>query len=159
MRKGVADLERRSRISHASNERYLDMLAACPTDATFTEVVGTVCRPITRNGRRVRALNPNAELDMHLLRFLTQGQWAIAGLRNRDLVAWLVPSVNTLSPADRKKWTARASRLLCILRSHGLIQKVGKTHRYHVTRKGKQVAALMVSASTVQAQQLMQIAA
>ena len=159
MRKGVADLERRSRISQASNERYLDMLAACPTDATFTEVVGTVCQPVIRDGRRARALNPSAESDMHLLRFLTQGQWAIAGLRNRDLVSWLLPSRDNLSPADRKKWSARASRLLRLLRLHGLIQKVGKTHRYHVTPKGRQVAALMISASTVQAQQLMEMAA
>jgi hypothetical protein len=159
MRKGVADLERRSRISQSSNERYLDMLAACPTDATFIEVVGTVCQPVIREGRRVRALNPSAESDLHLMRFLTQGQWAIAGFRNRDLVPWLFPLCDNLPPAERKKWTARASRLLYILRVHGLIQKVGKTHRYHVTPKGRQVAAIMVAASTVQAQQLMEIAA
>ena len=155
MRKGVADLERRARLSHASNERYLAMLAACPTDTTFIEVVGEVCQPTTHNARRVRALNPSAEADLKLLRFLTQGQWAVEGLRNRDLAVWLDPRADELPPQERRRLAARASRLLFILRAHGLIQRVQKTHRYHVTPKGYRVAALMVSTSTVQAEELM----
>jgi hypothetical protein len=42
------------------------------------------------------------------------------------------------------------------MRTHGLIRKVTKTHRYPVTPKGQRVAALMISTSTVQAQELMQ---
>ena len=159
MRKGVADLERRSRLSQASNERYLEMLAACPSDATFIEIVGQVCRPIQYRGRRVRALNPSAELDMQLLRFLTQGQWAVAGLRNRDLAAWLDPRAKQLPSAERRKLSARVSRLLLILRAHGLIRKIQKTHRYQVTTKGYRLAALMISTSNVQAEELMQKAA
>lgn len=159
MRKGVADLERRSRISHACNERYLEMLAACPTDATFIEVISEVCQRVRHNGRQVRALNPSADGDMQLLRFLAQGQWVLAGLRNRDLVTWLNPDAENLSPADRKKLTSRASRLLGIMRAHGLIKKVQKTHRYHVTTKGKRVAAVMISTSTIQAEELMRKAA
>jgi hypothetical protein len=159
MRKGVADLERRSRISQASNERYLDMLAACPSDATFIEIVGEVCRPVRHKGRRVRALNPSAKLDMQLLGFLAQGQWAMAGLRNRDLASWLDPGAAQLPPAERRKLTARVSRLLLILRAHGLIRKVQNTHRYYVTAKGHRVASLMISTSTVQAEELMRKAA
>lgn len=158
-RKGVADLERRSRLSQSSNERYLDTLAACPADATFLEIVGEVCQPASDQGRRVRALNPSAEADLNLLRFLAQGQWALNGLRNRDLVAWLNPDAEKLTASERRKAAQRASRLLRLMRAHGLIRKVSKTHRYQVTPKGQRVAALMISTSTVQAQELMQKAA
>ena len=159
MRKGVADLQRRAHLSHACNKRYLHMLAACPTDATFLEVVGEVCQRASHKGRRVRALNPSAETDLNLLRFLTQGQWAIAGLRNRDLAAWLDPRAGERPPEERRKLAARTSRLLFILKTHGLIRKVPKTHRYLVTPKGLRVAALVISTSNVQAEELMRKAA
>jgi len=159
MRKGVADLERRSRLSHASNERYLDMLAPCPTEATFQEVAGEVCQPAQHNGRRARALNPSATADLHLLRFLTQGQWAVAGLRNRDLAVWLNPRADELPPEERRRLASRASRHLFILRAHGLIARVPKTHRYTVTQKGLRVAALVLATSTVRAEELMRKAA
>lgn len=159
MRKGVADLHRRAQLSHASNQRYLDMLAACPTDATFIEVVGSVCKRATRNGRRVRALNPSSETDLHLLHFLTQGQWTIEGFRNRDLAAWLDPHADTLSAAERRKLSTRASRLLFILKTHGLIRRVQHTHRYLVSARGLQVAQLIVSTSNAQAEELIQKAA
>jgi len=159
MRKGVADLERRARLSQASNERYLNMLAACPTDATFREVIGPVCRPARFHGHRARALNPSAEGDLSLLRFIAQGQWAVEGFRNRHLALWLDPRAGQMSPPERRRLSARASRLLCLLRAHGLIQKVSKTHRYLVTPKGQRVAAIMLSVSNAQAEELTRKAA
>jgi hypothetical protein len=159
MRKGVADLQRRARISQSSNVRYLDMLAACPTDATFIEVVSAVCKGATRNGRRVRALNPSCQSDLHLLRFLTLGQWTVEGFRNRDLSAWLDPQADKLAYDERRRLSARASRLLFILKTHGLIRRVQKTHRYLVTRKGLQVAQLMVCISSIQIEELIPKAA
>lgn len=159
MRKGVADLERRARLSHASNERYLDALAACPSDAKFIELVGEVCRPVQLGNRRVRALNPSAPSDLNILRFLTQGQWAIEGLRNRDLVEWLEPNAEQLPLPERRKRTARASRILALLRAHGLIQKIHKTHRYQITPKGHRVATLITTTASIEAKQLMEKAA
>lgn len=159
MRKGVADLERRARLSHASNERYLDMLATCPTDAKFIEIVGEVCQPVQYRGRRVRALNPSAQKDLDLLRFLEQGQWAIEGLRNRDLVLWLQPHAQNLAATERRTLAARASRILTMLRAHGLIRKVHKTHRYQVTPKGHALAELVTTTANVQAKELMEKAA
>ena len=159
MRKGVADLERRARLSQASNERYLNALASCPTDATFIEVVGDVCQSVRYKKRRVRALNPSASQDMNLLRFLAQSQWAIDGLRNRDLATWLEPEEKQLPALNRKRLTARVSRLLFILRAHGLIRKVSKTHRYIVTPKGHRVASLVLATSTIDANELMEKAA
>ena len=159
MRKGVADLERRARLSQASNDRYFNMLAACPTDAKFIEVVGGVCQPVHKGNRRVRALNPSSPQDLQLLSFLTDGRSAIEGFRNRDLAEHLEPNLGKVAAAQRKKLTARVSRLLAILQAHGLIQKVQKTHRYQVTTKGYSVASLIVSTAAIEAKQLMEKAA
>lgn len=159
MRKGVADLERRARLSQSSNERYLDALAPCPSDTTFIEVVGEVCQRVQYRRRYVRALNPSAPCDLNLLRFLNEGQWAIEGFRNRDLALWIEPNADQLPVARRRKLTARVSRLISILRAHNLIHKVGKTHRYTVTPKGHRVASVVVATSTIEAKQLMEKAA
>jgi hypothetical protein len=94
-----------------------------------------------------------------MLRFLAQGEWSINGLRNRDLARGLEPNLDALAPPDRARLTARVSRLLGILRAHGLIRKVPRTHRYTVTEKGLQIAALVISTSAVQGKQLLEIAA
>jgi hypothetical protein len=159
MRKGVADLERRSRVSQASNNRYADALSGCQAGATLLETLDSVTKPAERKGRRVRALNPCSEQDLDLLKFLTQGQWTINGLRNRDLAQWLNPRSEKLPPDERTRLSSRASRLLVILQAHGLVQKVQRSHRYMVTSKGQQIAALMSSASTIQSTKVMEMAA
>jgi len=159
MRKGVADLERRARVSHAANQRYLNTLAAGATNETLREIVEDACRRTTRHGRPVRALNPWSPRDFQLLRFLTQGEWALNGLRNRDLVHWLDPTTDTLAPPERARRSSHAGRLLGLLRGHGLIRKVPHTHRYLVTPKGARIAALTITASSLDAQTLMEKAA
>jgi hypothetical protein len=159
MRKGVADLQRRAAVSRSSNSRYLDALAACPTDPTLLEILQPVCQRAQRDQRRVRALNPCSPGDYHLLKFLGQAQWAINGLRNRDLAAWIAPGSNELSDSDHKRLTARTTRVLAILRAHGLIRKVQRTHRYIVTHKGNAVATLITIASVAQTKTLMDAAA
>jgi len=159
MRKGVADLHRRAQVSQQCNERYLDSLAACPTATTLGETVTGVCSRSKGVKRGARALNPWGEKDHRLLEFLAQGQWAIQGLRNRDLALWLDCQANERPPDERRRLSARVSRQLRLLRAHGLIRKVPKTHRYQVTEKGKQVATLVVTASNVPSKTLMEMAA
>jgi hypothetical protein len=60
---------------------------------------------------------------------------------------------------QRKRLTARVSRLPRLLRSHGLIRKTPRTHCYQLTAKGREVATLVRAAASVTTQQLMKIAA
>ncbi len=159
MRKGVADLHRRADVSQKANERYLDHLSSAASEATVHETLARVCQRRTRNGRGVRALNPWREEDHRLFAFLSQGQWALDGFRHRDLSAWLDPAPADLSASDRRKRTGRVSRRLLLLRSHGLIRRVPKTYRYQLTDKGREIAALVTTASAVQNKDLMELAA
>lgn len=159
MRKGVADLQRRCAISKACNERYLDALASCPSECTFAHKVQQVCRKTQLNGRSVRALNPCSANDLKLFQFLAQGQWAINGFQNRDLARWTTANIDDLPHDERRKLSARTSHLLHVLRAHHLIRKVPRSHRYQITPKGKEIAALVIAASNAQAEKLIEIAA
>ena len=54
---------------------------------------------------------------------------------------------------------ARVSRLIKLLRSHGLIKKVAKENRYTLTTKGQRFASALMSASAVDIKRLTEAAA
>jgi len=159
MRKGVADMHRRAEISQKGNERYLDALAACGTDTTVFEMLKGISKRTKLNGRSVRAINPWGDRDYPLFQFLAQGQWTLNGFRNRDLAKYLNPNAHQLTPTERRKLSSRVSYLLRILRAHGLIRKVPKSHRYQLTKKGTQTATTVLLAANTETKRLTEIAA
>lgn len=157
LRKGVADMQRRARLSQGCNERYLDAMASLDTDEPLRDLVASVCHAKTRQGRRVRALRPWSR-DRALLQTINRGEFALAGFRNADLASALFPCHSSDSPAKRRA-SARVSRLLRILRDHGLIRKVPRERRYHLTAKGRKIATAILSYQELTLQQLKQLAA
>jgi hypothetical protein len=157
LRKGVADLHRRAEISQKSNERYLDALAAVDSTATLAEQATEVCRPKRWQGRPVRALNPLADQDAALLAGAGRGEFALGGFRNRDLRPLLFGQA--ASAEERRRQMAKVSRLIRLLRAHGLVHKVAKTHRYVVSPRGRETIAALLAARSANTQQLLQLAA
>ena len=140
MRRGVADLFRRAEVSQKINERFYDALSTVDDSTRFSEFTRALEQPCQYQGRRVRALHLFREEDHRLLEAVNRGEFMIRGLRNRDLQKLLYPSVppdSPLSLKERRRRSASVSRKLRILRAHGLIQKVPKTHRYQVTSQGR----------------------
>lgn len=153
MRKGIADLPRRAHISHASNTRYLDALASLNTDDPILKMIDPVCKTVLWNGRRERALRPWSEEDRLLLKTITRGECAINGFRNRDILRYLFP--NAVSNGDEKRHaSARVTRKLRLLRAHGIIRKVPKSHRYTFTKKGQEIVSAIMKYETVTLDQL-----
>jgi hypothetical protein len=159
MRKGVSDLHRRCQISDQCNERYADQLASAQVEEKLKEVVTPACNRIKKKGKTYRGLNPWHKQDYQLLTFLTRGENAIRGFRNKDLRRWLYPQSHTLEPAERKKYAGRTTRRIKLLRVHGLIRKVPKENRYTLTAKGRKFATALLTASTVDIKGLTKIAA
>lgn len=157
LRKGVADLHRRAEISQASNERYLEALASVEHAEPLDHTVRILCRPVTWHGRRVRALRPFESEDAQLLAAVTRGEFAIHGFRNRDLRAILFGECS--DAGDIKRQAAKITRQLRMLRAHGVIQKVPKTHRYVLTDDGRTVLTALQAAKQANIQQLTQLAA
>jgi hypothetical protein len=157
LRKGVADLNRRAEISQASNERYLEALACVEAEPTLAECTAQLCRRTTWKGRSVRALNPLAEEDAALLAAVNRGEFALQGFRNQDLRALLCG--DPPSPDERRRQMAKTTRLIRMLRAHGLVHKIPKTHRYTVSPRGRQAITALLTARQANTQTLLQLAA
>jgi len=158
MRKGIADLNRRAECSQASNERYLEALASLNTDQPVCRYVEPVCRPKTWEGRRVRALRPWSEPDLSLLKAVNDGGFCINGLRHRDLMARLYPK-GISDESERRRIQGRISRMLRLLRAHGILAKVPGTYRYRVTTRGRQIITAVLKYQAVSLNQLAAAAA
>jgi hypothetical protein len=156
MRRGVADLHRRAQVSQAANERYLEALATVAETKTVKDLAEPLCRRVAapgKAGRQVRALNPLEASDAALLTALSDPKWMINGLRNRDLVAVLYPQA-TDDPTEKRRRSARVTRLLRLLRGHGLLHKVSKTHRYQVSAEARTIIVALLAARDADAEKL-----
>jgi hypothetical protein len=154
MRKGVADLYRRSQVSQASNDRYLEALAETDLDKTLAQTLAPVCRPVMRKGRRHRAIRPLHEPDMSLLKAVSDGRWTINGFRNQDIRQALF-GVAPTDPSERKRRSGQMTRRLALLHAHGLIRKVPRTRRWMLTSHGRTIATLLAATQTVAPQALL----
>lgn len=143
LRKGIADLHRRAQLSQRANDSYLEALATVEDTTPLHQVFDHVAQPLTYHNRRVRALRIGDPNDIALLQAVSRGEFATAGFRNRDLRRLLHPTHVNSSTADIRKLSARISRQLRILRAHGLIRKIPKSHRYRLTSKGHQLTAAL----------------
>jgi hypothetical protein len=157
LRKGVADLHRRCELSQAANERYLEALAAVDSPVPLGELSGPLCRRLVKGGRRYRALNPLGGEDARLLEFVGRGEHLITGFRNRDVRRCLYGERSTDAAVHRRQ-SGRVSRLLGLLRAHGLIQKIPKTHRYQVTARGREPIAAILAARAAGVKKLVEAA-
>ena len=85
------------------------------------------------------------------------GQWAINGFRNRDVREALY--ANPAEGAEQRRQAGRVTRLLGLLRAHGLIKKVSGTHRYLVTASGRRIVTALLAARQADVEQLSALAA
>ena len=145
LRKGVADIQRRTEISQAANERYVEALASVDESRSLAELAAAVCRPVSKKGIRARALNPLAEEDGRLLEAVNRGEFTINGFRNRDLRGLLYPKPSK-DEKEQRQQSGAITRKLRMLRAHGLIRKIPKTHRYQLSPHGRDVInALLIA--------------
>jgi hypothetical protein len=158
LRKGVADLHRRATVSQAANDRYAAGLAAVKDTRPLKEWIDPLCRRTLAPGknphkRMVRGLNPVSPQDAALLQAVADPKFAVSGFRNRDLVQVLYPK----SPADnqeKRRRSARVTRLLRLLRAHGLLHKVPKAHRYQMSTDARTLITAVLAARNANTESL-----
>lgn len=145
LRKGTADLARRAEVSQRANERYLDALASVDDSATLAEATRRMVERTTWKGKSVRALNPFAPDDLRLFEAVSEGQFTLNGMRNRDLRQILFGD-DPQSPEECRKRSAKVTRKIRLLRAHGILQKVNKTNRYQLTVSGRRLVTAILTA-------------
>mgnify|MGYP001579319174 CR=1 FL=1 len=153
LRQGIADLPRRSKVSQACNERYLNALAVADTSARLGPLLQEIVRPVCSNKTRVRGLRPWSPEDLALFTAVNRGEFCINGFRNRDLQG-LLYSDPPQDKTERRQRASRLTRLIRMLRAHALIRKQSGSHRYHVTPKGRELFTAILAAQEITLAQL-----
>ena len=157
LRKGVADLPLRARVSQEINDRLATQLATFDNDTPLGDVLAPVTRARVHDGRRLRALDPTGK-DRELLKAIADPKFTVSGLTNAELrdqlkgTAWA-------GARTEAQLSARITRHLRLLRDHGLIRKVPHRRRYHLTASGCQLTTAVLASLQASTRRLMELAA
>jgi hypothetical protein len=144
MRRGIADARQRAEVSDKANQRYIEAIATVTTPITLASVTRSLCDPVRWKKQRIRGLNLLHEPDAQLLEAVSKGEFLLHGLRNRDLQAIFFPEA-TDDPKEKRRRSSQISRKLRMLRAHGLLSKLPRTHRYVVSDKGRRVITALIA--------------
>ena len=134
--KGVAWLWRYAEVSRGANSRYLEALAVVDDDSEARRLLDRATRPAKLHGRPKRALQPLSPADQQLFLAALRGEQRLQGFRNQDLARRLYTH-DTKDKAERRRRCGRVTRLIQLLRAHGLVAKIPRSRRYRVTAQGE----------------------
>ena len=87
----------------------------------------------------IKALKEYDGEEVRIMETICDGRFLIGGFRNKDIRSFIFPGIR-----DPKKLSSKTSRLLKKLRQHGLIKKVQRSRRYHVTSKGRRIMCTLI---------------
>jgi hypothetical protein len=110
----------------AANQRYLDFISVLDVPVVGIKTLNKISAPVIDRGRSHRGFDLFDGDDQLLFETLARGEFAIAGFRHRDLHAHLPEATS-----------AQICRKLKSLRVHGIIKKVPRMFKYHLTPIGR----------------------
>jgi hypothetical protein len=155
MRKGLVDIARRAEVCRAANQRYLEALSVVRRPDPTHQVLDPVSRRVVKDGRPYRGLRPITTEESLFFGAILRGENLVQGFRNKDLHS-LFSDHEKMNTRERRRASGRITRLIRLLRAHGLVRKVAKTNYYRVTPKGHHV---MTTALRVRESDLAKLAA
>ena len=133
----VINLYRYREIALAANERYLKALSVVENPAPAYRQVEKITEPVVKAGRSYAGFNPASGPDVKLFGAVLDGDHLVRGFRNADIREALYET--TADPAERRRQSAAVGRLLKRLHVRGLIRKVPRSRRWHVSPSGHRV--------------------
>ena len=101
--------------------------------------IASVCSGRTVKGKRVPGFNVWSPDVLRIMEAVSDGRHLTGGFRNKDIGKVIFPDMK-----DAKKRSSKTSRTLRKLRQHGLIKKVPRSRRYHVTSKGRRIMGVLI---------------
>ncbi len=128
MKKNIYSLKPLREIVSASNNRYIEFISAIDDNTIGHKKLEKATEPKTVEDRKYKGLNFFSKADKKIILTLARGEFNIYGFRCKDLAKQLLNYSG-----------GQLSRLLKRLRVHGLIKKVGKSYKYHLTGFGKEI--------------------
>ena len=155
MRKGVADVALRAKVSQEVNERLEAGLCECRQRESLSATFAKSRRMRKCKGRNIRALDVMGK-DRELLLAIADPVYSLGGMTNRELREKLKGSLVGLTD---KQASSKVSRLLRLLRDHGIIRKLPRQRRYRLSAHGVQMTTALAAALSASTEELMGIAA
>lgn len=143
LRKGVAWLWRYAEVSRLANARYLEALAVVDDDGVVRAQLERLTRPATLHGQSKRPLQLLSPADQALFKAVLRGEHRLGGFANRDLARELYRTPST-DAAERRRRCGRVTRLIQLLRAHGLVAKIPRARRYRLTSPGETLLAAAI---------------
>lgn len=128
LKKNIYSLCLLARLFKASNKRYLEFISAFDNKEAGRKNLDKITKTKQVKNRNYKGFNLFCDTDLALLLTVLRGEHNISGFRNKD-IRFRLPQFNT----------GKISRLIKRLNVFGLIKKVGKTYKYHLTKLGKKL--------------------
>ena len=139
MGKSISNLYRYAEVSKACNQRFLDAMVDIVPVKSVQKEIASVCTGKNVKGKRVPGFNVWSPDVLRIMEAVSDGKYLINGFRNKDIGKVIFPDMK-----DVKKRSSKTSRTLKKLRQHGLIKKVPRSRRYHVTSKGRRIMGVLI---------------
>lgn len=108
--------------------RYLEFISSFDDPTDGLSKIDKVTDDVVEKDRKFKGFNFFDKNDEKILTSIADGKYNISGITNKELRKQL----------DSKS-SGQVSRILKRLRLHGMIKKVRKSYKYHLTSLGKQV--------------------
>jgi hypothetical protein len=135
--KRLTNLPALREVGFGANRRLLDVQRISHDCHLGQDAFAQLTQPITVDGQRAAALRFEQDRVQALLSALVVFSLLPAGFSNRDLREHLAPLLG-LAPSHLPP--GRMTYDLRRLRLHGLIERLPRTHRYHLTPAGRRAA-------------------
>lgn len=140
MGKSISNLYRYAEVSKAATFRYLGALKGIIPTGEIEREINAVCRSKTHEGRKFTGFNVWEEHTFRLFAELSNASFLIRGFTNKDIRSAFYSEQDSELKSNRNKIT----RLFAKLRAHGLIKKVPRSLRYHLTDKGRRIFSALI---------------
>jgi len=141
MRKGIADINLRAKVSVERNRSFAEQLATVSDKTPLGKIFEDITRSVSRNGKKFRSLDITGK-DKELLRAISDPAFNAGAITNKALQEKLI-GTDWANGLTGKKLSSKISRQISMLRSHGLIRKLPNQHKYALTDKGRKISSAL----------------
>jgi hypothetical protein len=125
-----------------ANQRYLDALSTVEDPAPAYSQLKELTEPAIGFGCTHAGFNPASSTDVWLFQAVFDGDDVLRGFRNADIrEAYYGP---TKDVDEQRRQSHAVGRMLKRLHVRGLIARVPRSHRWHVSQRGHQLLGAVV---------------
>ena len=157
MRKGIADVKVRAKVSQEVNDRFSEHLDATHDTIPMIKTLSPILNRKTIKGRKVRALDPMGK-DREVLTTIADQRFAVNGFSSKNLRE-ILASHHQFGNKIKKQLSGAVTRLIRLMRDHRLIRKLPGQHRYRMTSQGQKIAALIQTPLAASTKEILDYAA